>query len=396
MCTRVSTRQLTLLALIALGMLWAAPASAKGPTRLERFRNVLGSRVELSRTIRLRAAWAAAKEPDLVGPSSRAFKGVFLPAWKKLAPSNVEPFFIGGSGSETNNAVLHELAAQTMRRRAGPKVDPRQARVLVLEGAFVARNGPYAEVGFQRASHSRARRDVLPSALYQQLEDKSLGSAEKRTLALLDQRLARDKKLGAVLLEPIPSAHGVLFYRPAFLRGVRALCDKHGVPLVFDEVYTAGGVTGKFFAYQHYGVEPDVVTFGKGLMPGGAGVARVQRQARPALELPAGLTGFKVDPAMLHKAALVLGRIERKGLIEAAELKGRLLRGGLEALQRSDAPLRPGPDGRLEGGTVRGVGLLVHGGELKSADGKPLSRLQPPLDTSTRELERFLRELAGP
>jgi len=74
----------------------------------------------------------------------------------------------------------------------------------------------------------------------------------------------------AVMLEPIQGKAGVISASPEFVRGLRRLCDEHGLLLIFDEVQTGCGRTGTLFAYEQFGIEPDSMTLGKGI---GGGVS---------------------------------------------------------------------------------------------------------------------------
>ena len=86
-------------------------------------------------------------------------------------------------------------------------------------------------------------------------------------------------KTAAIMLEPVQGEGGVYPASQEYLEGIRKLCDEHGILLIFDEVQTGIGRTGSLFAYQEYGVEPDILTLAKGLgggVPIGAFLARAE------------------------------------------------------------------------------------------------------------------------
>ena len=82
------------------------------------------------------------------------------------------------------------------------------------------------------------------------------------------QATCRPSEVAAILVEPIQGEGGYLVPPDGFLAGLRALCDRHGILLIFDEVQTGIGRTGKMFASQHWGVAPDIMTLAKGLGSG--------------------------------------------------------------------------------------------------------------------------------
>jgi len=151
----------------------------------------------------------------------------------------------------------------------------------------------------------------------------------------------------AVMLEPVQGESGVHAATPEFLQGLRALCDRHGLLLVFDEVQTGIGRLGRLFGYQHFGVVPDIATLAKGLgggVPIGALLARQQ-----ACVFAHGDQGgtFNGNPLMCAVGLSVLHEVLADGFLARVRATGEHLGDRLQAL--SD---RFGLQG------VRGIGLL--------------------------------------
>lgn len=177
------------------------------------------------------------------------------------------------------------------------------------------------------------------------------------TLACVDAVEARivaagPDRVAAVLAEPVPGPGGVIVPPPEYWPRLRALCDRHGVLLVADEVVTAFGRTGRWFACDHWRVVPDLMILGKGMTGGYQTLAAVALRAHVAGRLadrlvPYGFTYSGHPPACA--AALACLRI-----IEAEDLPARAAAGGARLL----AALR----GRLAGcpivGEVRGLGMM--------------------------------------
>jgi acetylornithine/LysW-gamma-L-lysine aminotransferase len=151
----------------------------------------------------------------------------------------------------------------------------------------------------------------------------------------------------AVILEPIQGEGGVWPADPAFLQAARALCDRFGALLIFDEVQTGCGRTGRWFAAEHFGVVPDLLALGKGL----AGGFPIGALAFPAEwgAMPAGAHGstFGGNPMACAAARATLETIHRERLVERAE---RLGADFLERLRQLRSPLIR---------EVRGLGLMV-------------------------------------
>ena len=137
-------------------------------------------------------------------------------------------------------------------------------------------------------------------------------------------RAVIDAQCAAVFLEPIQGEGGLNVPTEEFVRGVRDICDEAGLLLVCDEVWTAPARTGKWFAYQHFGIEPDVITLAKAL-GGGAPLAACVVSEKWAEVLGPGMHGCTMGGNPLCSAAglATLSLIEKEGLVERANLLGQ-------------------------------------------------------------------------
>jgi len=171
---------------------------------------------------------------------------------------------------------------------------------------------------------------------------------------------AIDAETAAVFIEPVQGEGGVRIPSPGYLTALRRRSTEVGSLLVFDEVLTGFGRTGRRFAFEHFGVVPDVLVLAKALgggMPLGAFVSSPEILATLAAEPPLGhVTTFGGHPVCCAAGLAALDVLERERLWERAESLGETLRGALRALRWR---------GHLV--EVRGIGLLV-GLELDDAD----------------------------
>jgi 4-aminobutyrate aminotransferase len=154
--------------------------------------------------------------------------------------------------------------------------------------------------------------------------------------------------VAAIVVEPVQGEGGYFPAPPAFLNGLREICDEHGILLVADEIQSGMGRTGKWWAMQHYGIEPDIVTTAKGIasgMPIGAFIAR-----ESVWTWPAGAHGstFAGNPVCAAAGLATLQLLE-DGLIENAVHAGELLLTGLSRAADGFAAVRD----------VRGMGLMI-------------------------------------
>ena len=171
-----------------------------------------------------------------------------------------------------------------------------------------------------------------------------------------------DDDVCAVLLEPIQGEGGVHVPSDEYLQQVRALCDKHDALLIFDEVQTGVARTGKWFAYMHSGVKPDILTFAKGI-GGGFPVAGFAVPERLAHVFKPGVHGgtFGGNPLACAAVYATLTTIKSEGLVDKVAEKGEYFKNELRKLQEKY------PDKVTD---VRGCGLML--GMEVAGEGKPI------------------------
>jgi acetylornithine/N-succinyldiaminopimelate aminotransferase len=202
----------------------------------------------------------------------------------------------------------------------------------------------------------------------------------------------------AVMLEPIQGEGGVISPDPQYLSQVRKLCDETGCLLIFDEVQTGVGRTGKLFAHEHFDVAPDIMTLAKALgngMPIGAMLATEKVAA--AFTPGAHATTFGGSPLVSAVALKVLQIMEEEGIVDRAAEMGGYLMDRLAVLKEKH-PVIQAVRGK---GLMVGVQLAVPGGDLVNAcmaRGYLINciqdnvlRLAPPLVISREEIDGLMR-----
>jgi len=277
--------------------------------------------------------------------------------------------FFANSGAEANEAAL-----KIARKHGKPHG---RLEVVALEGSFHGRT--FATLAATGQADKHAPFAPLPEGFVH---------VPPGDVAALDAAVG--ERTAAVFLEPVLGEGGVVPLDPAYLRAARDLCTERGALLMFDEVQTGVGRTGRWFAFQSSDVEPDVVTLAKALgggLPIGACIAR-QEVAFAAGEHASTFGG---GPIPCRAALAVLDVIEEEGLLDNCAARGRQIVDGLLGAGIPGNPavrgagLLVGVDlGRPAAGKV--VSALMARGFLATEAGPSVVRLSPPLSITEEEV----------
>ena len=304
-------------------------------------------------------------------------------AQKLTRLAGLDRVFFNNSGAEANETALK------LARLHGKQKGIAAPLVVVMENAFHGRT-----LGTLCASDSPA---LSPGFAHLPGDFLKLPFGDLAALAQATQQFGQ--RIVAVLLEPIQGESGIQPAPPGYLKAIREHCTRHGWLMMLDEIQSGMGRTGQWFAYQHEGIVPDVVTLAKGLANGIPIGACLASEAAASLFTPGshGST-FGGNPLACRAACTVLEVIEDEGLLANAQLQG----GRLLARLRVELGAHP------QVVAVRGQGLMIgielarpcrelmliaardHGVLINVTRGTTI-RLLPPLTLDEREVEMIVR-----
>ena len=203
-----------------------------------------------------------------------------------------------------------------------------------------------------------------------------------------------DAQTAAILLEPIQGEGGVNVPDDSYLQKVRELCDKENILLILDEVQTGCGRTGKMFAFEHYGIKPDIMTLAKGL-GGGVPIGAVLANEKAAVFQPGdhGST-FGGNVLACAASAFVVDQILNQGVLETANARSEYMDKKIAELEdRSDLVIGQRGKGLLRAIILRDdiaadvVGKGISQGLLSNPVRPNAIRLMPPLTVTEEELD---------
>ena len=299
--------------------------------------------------------------------------------------SGMDNAFFCNSGAEANEAAIK------IARLLGHERGIEAPAIVVMEGAFHGRT----LATLSATANSKVQRGFEP--LVQGFVRVPYDHPEA-----LGQAASQRRDVVAVLLEPLQGEAGVLVPAPGYLTEVRSICDRHGWLMMLDEVQTGLGRTGAWFAYQHEGITPDVLTIAKSLgngVPIGACLAR--GQAAELIQPGMHAATFGGNPLACRAALAVLATLEQAGLVKRAAQLGRRILDGLGDVLHGCGHIKH----------IRGKGLMIgieltrpcgelvdralNEGLLINVTADTVVRLLPPLVMSDAEAAELVHKLGA-
>ena len=253
-------------------------------------------------------------------------------AEKLVALSGMDKVFFSNSGTEANEAAIK------LARKWGNEKGKHCPTIIVMEHSFHGRTmGALSATG-----NSKVQAGFAP------LVEGFIRVAYDDVAAV--EALSNNDQIVAILVEPIQGEGGVHVPAADYLNKLRAICDTNGWLLMLDEIQTGNGRTGKFFAYQHNGIVPDVVTTAKGLGNGfPIGACLAKGEAADVFQAGNHGTTFGGNPLACAVGLAVVNTLEREGCMTLAANRGA------ELIKRLREALKDNPQVK----DIRGLGLMI-------------------------------------
>ncbi|MDG6957129.1 MAG: aspartate aminotransferase family protein [Nitrososphaerota archaeon] len=300
----------------------------------------------------------------------------FVERLAKAAPKGLGRVLLTSTGTESVEAAIKLARRHTARKK-----------VVAMKGAFHGKT-----YGSLSATWSKKYRDPFGPLL------EGFGFAEYADAKSLESLV--DGDTAAVIAEPIQGESGIIVPPDGYFREVREICDRNGALLIFDEIQSGLGRTGKMWASEHWGVVPDIMTVSKGLgggLPIGAAIAT--DEVAGSLKGGEHTSTFAGNPLSCAAGSATLDYIARNDLPARAREKGEALKSGLAKVASAHRLVKE----------VRGLGLMlalqtrvdIHSmllaaqsrGVITAYSGRDTFRLLPPLVVEDAQMARGLEVL---
>ena len=288
--------------------------------------------------------------------------------------------YFSNSGAEVNDGAM-KLAKYVTKRPA----------IIAFRNSFHGRTIGSLSITGSSSSYRKNYEPLMPAVYWADYANchhcsfgKTKGQCSMECIKQFDSifaKLIAPECVAAIIVEPVQGEGGYITPPEEFLKGLREICDKNGIMLIFDEVQTGVGRTGQLYAYQTFGVTPDILTSAKAL-GGGVPLGAIIAKKEIMDKWPAGAHGgtFGGNPLACAAGLKTLEIIERDGLLENCRIQGKYFKNRLLKLQEKYPKYI---------GDVRGVGLMV-AMELVDENGNPNSEITTTIKQKALEKNLLL------
>jgi acetylornithine/N-succinyldiaminopimelate aminotransferase len=296
--------------------------------------------------------------------------------------SFADKVFFCNSGAEAN-----EGAMKLARKYAKEKMGTDRYEIITMERSFHGRTFATLTATGQEKFH-KGYSPLMPGFKYVPFNNSEA------------VRKAIDSKTCAVMLEPIQGEGGVSVPSEGYLKGLREICDEKGVLLIFDEVQVGMGRTGKLFAYEHEGVEPDLMTLAKSLAGGvPIGALLIKKGIAESFAPGDHASTFGGNPLATAAGVVALSAILEEGMLENCQKVGAYFLARLEEIKKHFAFVKEvrgrglilGMELNMEGGPI--VNEMMQRGILINCTMGNVLRFLPPLIVTKQEVDDVVKNL---
>jgi 4-aminobutyrate aminotransferase len=282
----------------------------------------------------------------------------------ELAPGDLGCVFFSNGGSEANDGAIKLARAATGR-----------SCIIAYRGSFHGRTIGATSITGSNSKYRKHYEPLMGGVYFTPYPNPyrwglgGAGASEEETtrealaeLQIMFDQLVYPEDVAAIIIEPVLGEGGYVVPPTAYLKGLREICDKHGILLIFDEIQSGYGRTGKMFASEHFGVVPDIMTLGKAIA-GGLPMSAIVSTPAIMEKWQPGMHGttFGGHPVCAAAALALLNTYESEGILENCRKMGDYLKSKLLKLQEKYPVI----------GQVRGLGLMLAMEFINPADRTP-------------------------
>ncbi|HKO65281.1 MAG TPA: aspartate aminotransferase family protein [Candidatus Nitrosocosmicus sp.] len=300
----------------------------------------------------------------------------FLEKFSKIAPNNLKKIFFTNSGTESVEAAL-----KFSRKFTG------KPGVLALNGGYHGKTFGSLSVTY----NEKYRKSFLPLLDHMQF----IPYSESDTIS--DIVTNTNDKIGTVIVEPIQGETGIIMPPSDFLRDIRNICNENNLVLIFDEIQSGLGRTGKMWAGQHWDVEPDMMCLAKGIAGGvPMGLTVMRSEIIDCLKVGEHSSTFAGNPLACAAGSATIDSLTEDKLVSNSETMGRIFKSGLLEIKEKYKIVRE----------VRGLGMMlgvemrfdvkdilldgIKNGIMMLYSGRNILRLLPPIVMKEEEVNKSL------
>jgi 4-aminobutyrate aminotransferase len=279
-----------------------------------------------------------------------------------IVPPEIDGFFFSNSGAEAIEGAMKLARAATGR-----------PNIIVFQGSFHGRTIGTMSLTTSKTIYRAGYQPLMagvfvapyPYALRYGWEPEQTSEWCLEELRHLLITQTAPGETAAILVEPVLGEGGYVVPPASFIQGLRKICDEHGILLIADEIQSGMGRTGKWFAFEHFDIVPDIMTSAKGLASG-LPLSGVFSRMELMEAWPPGSHGgtYGANAVACAAAAATIQAMREENMLENTRQRGQQLMDGLQAFQAAFPGIAD----------VRGLGLMV-GVEFRDGEGKPDTRL---------------------